>query len=227
MKPIIGVVTRPLKDDTNRNNNQILDVTRQAIIRNGGIPMGIIPTQNIDYHADYIPKLTKEEKEDIVRQVELCDGILFQGGNRWYEYDEFITDYCITNDIPSLYICMSMQLLGARDLGIGEESLIKVEGHKSEEKYVHDIIIDSPSLLYEILGKQKIKVNSRHSYALHTTNELLVSGRSEDGVIEAIERKDKKFILGVQWHPEMMSQYDDDQNKILKYFISKSKSRQF
>ena len=56
-------------------------------------------------------------------------------------------------------------------------------------------------------------------------NELFISGRSEDGVIEAIERKDKKFILGVQWHPEMMSQYDEDQNKILKYFVDKSKSR--
>lgn len=225
MKPVIGVVTRPLKDDANRNNIQMLDVSRQAIIRNNGIPIGINPTQDIDYHTTDIPKLTREEKDDIVRQIELCDGILLQGGLKWYEYDEFITDYCITNNIPSLYMCMSMQLLGARDLGKDESSLIRVEGHKSEEKYAHNIIIDKASLLYEILGKQKIKVNSRHSYALSSTNELLISGRSEDGVIEAVERKDKKFVLGVQWHPEMMSQYDEDQNKILKYFIDKAKSR--
>ena len=84
--------------------------------------------------------------------------------------------------------------------------------HKSEEKYVHDIIIDNPSLLYEILGKQKIKVNSRHSYALHATNELLVSGRSEDGVIEAVERKDKKFDLKLKQldteHNALQTEYE-------------------
>ena len=33
---------------------------------------------------------------------------------------------------------------------------------------------------------------------------LILFGQSEDGVIEAIERKDRKFAIGVQWHPEII-----------------------
>ena len=101
MKPIIGIVTRSLKDEQGRSENQVLDLCRTSIIRNGGIPMGIIPTQDLDYYDTKtvdIPELTKQEKEDLVRQIELCDGILLQGGLRWYKYDEFISDYSINND---------------------------------------------------------------------------------------------------------------------------------
>lgn len=228
MKPIIGIVGRPLKDEQDRSADTILNTSRCAILKNGGIPMGILPTQAINYYDTLtkdIPALTDEEKEDLISQINLCDGILMQGGLRWFKYDEFISDYCIKNNIPCLAMCMSMQMMGRMDLiNNGDDTrLIKVQGHKSEDKYVHNITIDNTSLLYEILGKTKIEVNSRHSYALPHTHDLFVSARSDDGVIEAIERKDKDFILGVQWHPEIMSSYDEDQNKILRYFINKAK----
>ena len=228
MKPVIGIISRPIKDELDRSTNLVFDKCRSAIIRNGGIPMGIMPTSDIDYYntlTKYIKEMTEEEKEDIIVQINRCDGILLQGGARWFNYDKFISNYCIENNIPALHMCMSMQLLGNMDLAkkVDKVNLVKVEGHKSEEDYVHNIIIDNSSLLYEIIGKTKIMVNSRHNYALPDTNELMVSARGEDGTIEAIERKDKDFILGVQWHPEIMCAYDEDQAKILKYFINKSR----
>ena len=48
-------------------------------------------------------------------------------------------------------------------------------------------------------------------------------GYSEDGIIEAIERKDKKFAIGVQWHPEMIFNESEEAKKIFKELIDKSK----
>ena len=48
---------------------------------------------------------------------------------------------------------------------------------------------------------------------------LNISGISNDGYIEALEAKNKKFFIGVQWHPESMTHYDKNQNNLFKYFI--------
>ena len=230
MKPIIGIVSRPLKDTQDRSVDTVLDTCRRAILKNNGVPMGILPTQEInsfDTLTKDIPELTEEEKEDIVSQMSVCDGIFMQGGLRWFKYDEFILDYAIKNNIPLLNICMSMQLMGRMDLinNNDETRLTKVSGHKSEDKYVHSVIIDKSSLLYEIVGKTSLEVNSRHSYAIPYTKELKVSAKSPEGVIEAIEHPTNYFTLGLQWHPELMTSYDEDQNKILRYFINQAKRR--
>ena len=58
-----------------------------------------------------------------------------------------------------------------------------------------------------------------HKYAIKECEMCDVVATSEDGVIEAIEYPNKKFILGLQWHPEKMIDFDLDANKIIKYFI--------
>ena len=229
-KPIIGIVTRPLKDTLERSVDTVTDTCRRAILKNGGIPVGILPTQEINYYDTLtkdIPDLSLDEKDMIISQIDLCDGIFMQGGKRWFKYDEFILDYATKNNIPLLGICMSMQLMGRMDLmNNGDMTpLIKVKGHATEGKYVHDIIIDKSSLLYEIVGKTSLQVNSRHSYALPYTKSLKVSATSSDGVVEAIENTSNNFTMGLQWHPELMISYDEDENKILKYFIDKAKKR--
>lgn len=230
MKPIIGIVSRPLLRDNEVRLDAVNNMSRRAIIKNGGIPIGILPTQDINYYdtlGENIHKLTDEEKEDIIRQIKLCDGILFQGGNRWYEYDEFILNYAIEHDIPSLMICMSMQLLNAIDLSNLNKQAIREEvgGHNSKDDYVHNVNIKEDSILYKILGKNTIRVNSMHRYAIKETGIAYPTASTAEGIIEAIEYPDKKFILGVQWHPEKMIDYDEDENKIIKYFIEKAKSQ--
>ena len=91
--------------------------------------------------------------------------------------------------------------------------------HNSKNKYVHSIFIKEDSLLYKIIGKKEIEVNSRHNY--HVNNIIgKVDAYSSDGYIEALEIEGKKFILGLQFHPEDM--YDDDDIK--KIFDSFFKS---
>ena len=67
----------------------------------------------------------------------------------------------------------------------------------------------------EIINKDSIYVNSSHKMCIVNTN-LVVSSYSN--CIESIEDTDKKFFLGVQWHPEKMVEYDKLEYKIFNYF---------
>ncbi len=223
---VIGIIGRPNKREDGVLVDASTNMVRRSIIQNGGIPIVILPPQNIDYYEEEsknIPKLTSKEKEMLIEAINLCDGLLFQGGNRWYEYDEFILNYAIENDIPSLMICMSMQLLCSVSLHNDNKPghLEEVGGHASCEKYSHSVNIKEDGILYKIIGKDKLMVNSMHKYAVSDTN-LFVEATSQDGIIEAISMPDKKFILGLQWHPEKLID-DENANKIIKYFIDIAK----
>src|SRR5690606_10479745 len=73
----------------------------------------------------------------------------------------------------------------------------------------HDVEIAPGSRLHSILGAEKVPVNSLHHQACESTGpEAIVSARATDGTIEGIELPSKRFAVGVQWHPEYLS--DDD-----------------
>ena len=86
--------------------------------------------------------------------------------------------------------------------------------------YKHKVKINKNSLLYKIIEKEEITTNSIHSGKLIETGKYDIAAISEDGLTEAIEYKNKIFNLGIQWHPELMYKFDEDQEKIFKYFIN-------
>ena len=71
----------------------------------------------------------------------------------------------------------------------------------------HKINIKKDSYIYDIYKKDSIDVISLHSYQIaRTSNDILVSAKSEDGVIEAVEyHEDSNNILGIQYHPEVIN----------------------
>jgi putative glutamine amidotransferase len=84
----------------------------------------------------------------------------------------------------------------------------------------HSIAINKDSLLYSILGKEYIQVNSFHHQAVKdVADSLIVAGVSADSLVEAICLKDYKFLLGVQWHPEHLFRTDEDSLKIFTAFV--------
>ena len=75
----------------------------------------------------------------------------------------------------------------------------------------------------KLIGEEIIDVNSRHKYAITKVNNAKINAISEDGIIEGIEFENKKFAIGVQWHPEDMSLYDKNMEKLIKAFIESTK----
>lgn len=228
-KPIIGIIARPAINFEGPNELFILEKYRRAIIKSGGIPVGILPTQDLEYEENK-PSQTKEldqkEKQDLIIQIKMCDGIIMSGGNKFYEYDEFICEYAIDNDIPLLGICAGMQAMARIDNKKIYDDYRNVKNdtninhYQMEENYVHEVNLNKESMLRKIIGQDTIKVNSVHNYHIVKTNKFEVSGISEDSLIEAIEMKNKKFMIGVQWHPEKIIDKDEPSKRIFKSFIN-------
>ncbi len=147
--------------------------------------------------------------------IEKCDGIILPGGKVSHELDFKIVKYLYNTDKPTLGICLGMQLMGK---AFNNNITIPIHNHQNGGNYSHFIKIDKDTLLYDIIGKESIEVNSLHSFCIPDTK-LNVSARSDDAIIEAIEDKRKKFFLGVQWHPELLD--DKNTDKLFNYFISK------
>ena len=76
----------------------------------------------------------------------------------------------------------------------------------------HGVEVVADTLLHRLGGSAgTLEVNSAHHQAAGDVGDgVVVSGRAPDGVIEAIEVPDKRFCLGVQWHPEYRISAADD-----------------
>ncbi len=146
--------------------------------------------------------------------LEGFDGIILPGGSKDYPIDLKIVKYLYDNDIPTLGICLGMQMMALTFNG----NLSITKNHQSDNKYVHKVKINKRSRLYSILKEEEIWVNSRHNEYITHTN-LSVSAKSlEDGIIEAVEDPRKKFFIGVEWHPESITN-DTFSKKLFDTFI--------
>lgn len=220
MKPIIGVITRPDHLESGNKVDVLYTNIRTCIVKYGGIPLVITPPTATIYDGktkEETNTLKEEQYKDIIPILKLCDGFVFQGGDQFYDYDLRIVDYAYLHDIPSLGICLGMQLMSCSRNGI-LQSHIENDCHYSKCNYFHDIILEPNSKLASILRCQNITVNSRHHEQILATD-LNVVAHSKDGVIEAVEDPKKKFFIGVQWHPEDMIAYDEVANILWKNFI--------
>lgn len=159
--------------------------------------LGIIINENID--LKYIKS-----------NINICDGIILPGGSIDDDKTKEIIRYLHEINKPTLGICLGMQQMNLA-LG-GDLSKLHTNNHMSKMKYVHSIFINKASKLYNILKKDNILVNSRHLFEIKNPT-IYISAISDDNVIEAIEDKNKKFFIGVQWHPESLK--NDINSKLL------------
>ena len=232
-KPLIGIVGR-IEKENDKSIIKINEDYRIAIVKSGGIPIIIIPTNSIKYGmllCNNSSILTEDEKNSLIEVVKLCDGIIMPGGTNWYQYDEIICKYAIDNNIPILGICLGMQILGNLKNFCGNKNsdkTIKNNTHinhfKPKLEYVHDCIIEE-GILKKILRVNRVKVNSRHKYNIKSDSLFKIEAYSEDRIIEAISIPGQKFALGVQWHPENMIEYDTSMKKIFDEFIKCAKKK--
>jgi putative glutamine amidotransferase len=111
---------------------------------------------------------------------------------------------------PVLGICRGMQLLNVALGGTLEQDLVADDGSNPHRRVVgsfdgtdHAVALVRGSLAAHAVGEEIHTARCHHHQAVLRLGEgLVVSGRSTDGVVEAIETADGGWVLGVQWHPE-------------------------
>ena len=129
---------------------------------------------------------------------------------------------------PILGICRGLQLINVlmggtlyQDLNTEYSTYINHIMKPPYTNVCHKVTIKEHTPLKQILHKEIIGVNSYHHQGIKELgNSLITMAESEDGIIEAIACKDKRFIWGVQWHPEFNYNVDEASRSILKEFIN-------
>jgi putative glutamine amidotransferase len=130
-------------------------------------------------------------------------------------------------NLPTLGICRGAQILNVSQGGtLYQDIPSQVQdcvGHtqKADKRVLaHSIRIEGKTLLSSISKRKAIWVNGKHHQAIKALAPgFRVSARATDGIIEAIEHPSKKFLLGVQWHPEGTWEDDLYSKRLFRAFI--------
>ena len=178
----------------------------------------------------------------------LLDGILLTGGSDFSpelyggrhhpaiseileNRDSFeirLTESALETEKPILAICRGMQLVNVlRGGAIFDHTLDdrprETRDHRDGtplNEVVHEVIFTAGSKLAQICGVDRAKVNSMHHQAISRLGAGLVAAAyAPDGVVEAIEDPESRFLIGIQWHPERL-QHDPANERIVSAFVS-------
>lgn len=220
----IGIPLRYSRLEDGRCILYLGERVRRTIQKAGGFIFPIVQVQDVDYtnvRYNELPELTEEEKKTADNYLDQVDGVLIPGGHKITHFDEYILKRCIERKIPTLGICLGMQLMSCYNEEF--KTYPNEEGHnhkqESDEGFSHKVKIAKDSKLYKIIGKEEIEVNSFHNFHASVENDYKVSAISDDGYIEGIELKDQPFNIGLQWHPEISYDFDENSRKIIDEFI--------
>ncbi len=200
----------------------------QALMATGALPV-VIPT--ID------------DRSLLSEYLQMLDGFVFTGGRdvpaaaygrakhpqtkevhpRRFACDKLLAELVLQRDMPVLAICLGQQLINVAYGGTliqHIETGIQHTQVRPGQDSLHPIAIEEDSLLHRILGATALEVNSGHHQAVDKPAPgLRVLAQAHDGIIEAVQMTDKRFFIGVQWHPERLIERPE-QRELFKAFVA-------
>lgn len=134
----------------------------------------------------------------------------------------------LKRDLPMLGICGGAQAINValggslyQDIPTQCPAALKHQQEELSDNYGHIVEVARGTLLYKICRCRKLNVNTTHHQAIHKIGEgIAINAIAPDGLIEGIESKNHSFVLGLQWHPEVLAHTEVLQRKIFSSFVS-------
>ena len=183
------------------------------------------------------------DPEQAVQDALTCDGLLLPGGGdmdpKFYGQERIpacgepnllrdaaeplLLRAFLAADKPVLGICRGIQVMNAVLGGDLYQDIKPFEHlpHNGHWAKVHTVTVRRGTLLSRILGQDTVLVNSQHHQAVdRVAPGFTLAALSEDGIVEAIEKPDARFCLGVQWHPEWLSDADPAMQGLFDAFVN-------
>lgn len=228
-RPMIGVV--PLIDEE-KESYWMLPGYMTGIEAAGGLPVMLPLTVN---------------GEEIVQLAESIDGFLFTGGQDVApsvygekkkntcgepcplrdEMERKLLQQILKLDKPFLGICRGIQFINAalggslyQDLPTEHPSVLEHHQAPPYDLPVHEVILVEKTPLAELLGKDRLSVNSYHHQAVKALAPMACAmAYAVDGLVEALYLPERSFAWALQWHPEFSYQGNEDSRKIFGAFV--------
>jgi gamma-glutamyl-gamma-aminobutyrate hydrolase PuuD len=192
-----------------------------SVMRAGGLPL-VLPVIDVD---------------EVAELLDAVHGVVLTGGGdvepsrygadpepeNWGvdpardDFEEALLRGALERDMPVLATCRGMQVVNVALGGTLVQHVPKLTGqdHSQEPHWregVHRIKIEADSHLAEALGATELDVNSLHHQAvLEPAPGLRAVAWAEDGTVEAIELDGNRNLVAVQWHPELLEDWPEQQ----------------
>jgi len=210
LNPLIGITSVYKVDEKDKMAYTLVNFAYvQAVAEAGGVPV-VLPTIDDD--------------RILRRYLQSLDGLILVGGGdvppstygqqphqtvkplppQRYDFERKLITLWLASGKPILGICLGMQFTNVVAGGTLIQDIPSQIGTDVDHRAYHTVKIEPNSLLAKILGAEQARVFSSHHQAVGDLGMgLIVAARSEDGIVEALERVNGGFGLFVQWHPEL------------------------
>jgi putative glutamine amidotransferase len=131
---------------------------------------------------------------------------------------------------PVLGVCRGLQLMNVAlggtlwdDIPSQCPGALNHQQRTTRPNTSHKVILEPDSQLAALCGRTELLVNSGHHQGIRAlARELRVVGRSEDGIIEAVECPGYNFVVGAQWHPEALIGSDAAQLALFEGLVNEA-----
>jgi gamma-glutamyl-gamma-aminobutyrate hydrolase PuuD len=197
-----------------------------AVEAAGGQPVLIPPPEMTDAHSGE-GTVGGRPGSQYGRLVSVLDGLVLVGGGDMdavrygqepdarnggtsQQRDDLeigLLDQALRSDLPVLAVCRGMQVLNVSLGGDLVQQLPDVLGsndHQPRPGSFGQVTVrtEPGSTVHRVLGERADVLCSHHQAIAELGQDLVITARSDDGVIEAVELPGHRFVVGVQWHPE-------------------------
>jgi len=205
-----------------------------AVVNAGAIPLILPPTPS---------------SVAIRRLLTRIDGLIVSGGNfdihpSFYgekpiaalgsikaersAFELEITTAALKQDLPVLGICGGAQAINValggslyQDISVQVPNAQEHQQSRKAAKRGHRITIQPRTRLQKIVGRSHPEVNTTHHQAVKALGRsLIVNAIANDGIVEGIESRDHSFVVGVQWHPEVLAPSQPHQQRIFSALVA-------